>query len=971
MKVLIVGYYGFENGGDEAILRAIIADLRTQRPDISLTAVSGNPSRTTELHRVHAISWQDSLAIFDAVSEADLTIIGGGGLFHDYWGVNPSHFLTNRHSGIALYAGPAVLGALLGKPVMLYAVGIGPLLSEHAKQLTRVTCQAASAITVRDEGSKRLLESIGVAGDRISVTADPVFSLMAKAVTAASPAGLKKPLVAVSVRDWDTGVERDFWEREFAFGLDRFLGREGGTVLFIPLGRLQGERENDLRVSERIQAAMRLRESTVVIADDRNAAEVIQLFGECDLTVGMRLHALIFSALKRVPPVAVSYDPKVDAFMERIGSRDVIDIKSLEADALARAMSAALARTAAFRETVPQKLHTLAGLARQNAEIALNTAAHNHRASDYWPAPELASLLARGIRAQLHASHSLQAELDILSATLAQIEADRDQGREFLTNENRALARRVEEQSGALALLQDDDEKLRAEIETLGRFQQSQTEAIARTEEDRQSLRKELERARDFQSAQGESLSRIEFDRTALRLELETARDFQSKQEESLSRVELDRTALRLELAKARQLVASQNESLSKIEADRTSLREELNETRQIQQTRESALAKAEASRDHLLQERDALARSARDSVMKAIRLESDRDSLASERDSLQARLQATVSESEESLRAERDARELAEREWAASMASLRTSELARETTAGAIREFRGRFEHELRTYRSQRAWKVMLYFRGAYTLLVRRGWRGWLQFVRWTLSIPFSGAGLAEYDLRFPDIGHSTIDALVVPAAVPEAAAQKPQELLPTAVLPKGFGPPQWNKYDVVILGIIDFDFRFQRPQQIAAQFARAGHRVFWVSPSRFLAPSSEQSYETVPLRENIWEIHLRGAQPDVYLGRLDPPAARSLAASLGSVFNDGAIAENLLLLQLPFWRQVGLMVREKFGSILAYDCMDDWETFENMGVFNVLEEKNLAVESDVLVVTGKGLEEKFKATRTSIAFW
>ena len=82
----------------------------------------------------------------------------------------------------------------------------------------------------------------------------------------------------------------------------------------------------------------------------------------------------------------------------------------------------------------------------------------------------------------------------------------------------------------------------------------------------------------------------------------------------------------------------------------------------------------------------------------------------------------------------------------------------------------------------------------------------------------------------------------------------------------------------------------------------------MFWISPSRFTAlPSAEEPYEAVPLRENIREVHLRGPQPDVYLGRLDRSVARTLAASLESLFRDHAIAESLLMLQLPFWRQIG----------------------------------------------------------------
>ena len=36
-------------------------------------------------------------------------------------------------------------------------------------------------------------------------------------------------------------------------------------------------------------------------------------------------------------------------------------------------------------------------------------------------------------------------------------------------------------------------------------------------------------------------------------------------------------------------------------------------------------------------------------------------------------------------------------------------------------------------------------------------------------------------------------------------------------------------NRHDVVCFPIIDWDFRFQRPQQLAVQLAKAGHRVFY----------------------------------------------------------------------------------------------------------------------------------------------
>ena len=71
---------------------------------------------------------------------------------------------------------------------------------------------------------------------------------------------------------------------------------------------------------------------------------------------------------------------------------------------------------------------------------------------------------------------------------------------------------------------------------------------------------------------------------------------------------------------------------------------------------------------------------------------------------------------------------------------------------------------------------------------------------------------------------------------------------------------------YDIIILGIIDCDFRFQRPRQIATRFAREGRRVFWVSHSRRISPSSEDAYKKTRLRENLWEVHLRGPETNIW---------------------------------------------------------------------------------------------------------
>src|SRR5664279_48603 len=143
--ILLVGYYGFGNVGDEAILATIVAQFRDRLPDLPITVASGNPEETISTHGVGAVAWNDIAAIHRAVQATDLVVIGGGGLFHDYWGVDPDSFLTGSHWGVAYYAGPAMLATLYRKPVMLYAVGVGPLYSGHGIKFTRMIAQAAQA----------------------------------------------------------------------------------------------------------------------------------------------------------------------------------------------------------------------------------------------------------------------------------------------------------------------------------------------------------------------------------------------------------------------------------------------------------------------------------------------------------------------------------------------------------------------------------------------------------------------------------------------------------------------------------------------------------------------------------------------------------------------------------------------------------------------------------------------------------
>jgi GT2 family glycosyltransferase/glycosyltransferase involved in cell wall biosynthesis len=269
----------------------------------------------------------------------------------------------------------------------------------------------------------------------------------------------------------------------------------------------------------------------------------------------------------------------------------------------------------------------------------------------------------------------------------------------------------------------------------------------------------------------------------------------------------------------------------------------------------------------------------------------------------------------------------------------LREAEQLRVRISKGLREFQSQFEKQLSLYRSQRAWRTMLAMRKAYTVLVRRSFPGGL------------ASDLDKFELTFPNVQDHVPQDLHTPI-------RSGTEIQ--------MAPPAVERYDVIILPIFDFEFRFQRPQQIAAQFARAGHRVFWISPSRLLPVSSRELYESVPIRENMWEVRLRAAPFDLYRGALDPSQIAAMLEGLSLLYKDLGLASSFALLQFPFWRRIGLGLREQFDAKLVYDCMDDWQNWPAEplpGAFSLAEERELVRESDVLVVTSKELQNRHAA--------
>jgi polysaccharide pyruvyl transferase CsaB len=368
-SILIAGYYGFGNAGDEAILAAMLGELRALRPHLELVVASGSPAATEARHGVRAVPRDDLPAVIAAVRASDLVILGGGGLFQDYWRLPDETLLTARQGGLLTYLSFPVLAALLGRPSMLYAVGVGPLASEEGRAQTRVAFELCRRATVRDAGSLALLAALGIpapAGGPVELAADPAFLLppAAGAEIDALLAGLGveagERLTGVALRPWNFGVEPLVWEAQVRQALDSHLAETPGRLLFLSFA------PEDDGIGRVTAARLTQPERALVVQRPLSPGELAGLLGRCERVLAMRFHAVLFALAAGVPAVGLAYDPKVSALLADAGLAGL----ALPPDRwLAGEVAAALGRAGG-----PESRERLAGFAEERRALARRSA---------------------------------------------------------------------------------------------------------------------------------------------------------------------------------------------------------------------------------------------------------------------------------------------------------------------------------------------------------------------------------------------------------------------------------------------------------------------------------------------------------------------------------------------------------------------------------------------------------------------
>ena len=346
-RVLISGYYGFNNIGDESILRTMIDNLRAKFDDIEITVLSQNPRDTMEKYDVYAVERMSLPQIAKAVRRCDVLIFGGGSLLQD----------VTSSSSIFYYLTIICMAQFFRKKVLLYSQGVGPIHCSSNRKLTSLCLKKVDEIAVRDEASVKLLKEIDVDPQKITVTADPVMRAprgdLEKGARILGGLGYEKcegrRLMGWAIKSTDLSLP---FLDEIAKSIAWLKEERGIDSVLIPF-----HYEQDAVVVKTI--AEKLQGNVYCITEKYLSDEMLSIIGNLDYLVGVRLHSLIFAAIMEVPAIGVSYDPKVDAFMESIGGKCMSDVSHFSAERFCDA----------FDEMVENRDAMMAVTAEKTAEL--------------------------------------------------------------------------------------------------------------------------------------------------------------------------------------------------------------------------------------------------------------------------------------------------------------------------------------------------------------------------------------------------------------------------------------------------------------------------------------------------------------------------------------------------------------------------------------------------------------------------
>lgn len=362
INLLITGYHGYGNCGDEATLMAMTQNIKAMAEDVEITAISYKPEITKTEYNINSIQRFNIPALLNAIMKSDILVSGGGTLIQN----------STSTRSLMYYLSIISFAKLLKKRVMLYGNGIGPVYGKFSRKMVKKVLNKADIITLREEYSLEELRNIGVIKPEMHVTADAAFTMQPlekeKSIELLKKEGvpIDKEIIGVSVRNWNRSADGEKYILEIARACDE-MAKRGKTILIIPM-----QMPKDMAISKRLMRTMK--EKSFILKNEYTPTQIAGIIGCLALTYSMRLHTLLFSAIQGVPMLGVVYESKVLNYLDVLDMPMAGDIRkeSLSADKMINQLEGMFYDLEKYRCILREKADILIENARMNDKL-LNT----------------------------------------------------------------------------------------------------------------------------------------------------------------------------------------------------------------------------------------------------------------------------------------------------------------------------------------------------------------------------------------------------------------------------------------------------------------------------------------------------------------------------------------------------------------------------------------------------------------------
>ena len=286
-KVIISGYYGFDNFGDEAILGVLTSKLKSLGAEVRV--FSSNPSKTSELYNVNATCFICVIQLIFRIFQSDILISGGGSLLQD---------VTSAKS-LIYYLIVINIALLFNKKVIIFAQGLGPINNKFCAFLTKKTLKRCTFVSVRDRKSKLLLKLWGIEADLVC---DPLFGLN---LLPAQP----QNKVGVQLRSFKTLSDK-LLNRLAIYINKEFSDKEIEIYSF--------QDTLDLDVCKKFENMLKNINPNIKTAlyFNQTSKEILEKISHLEYMIAMRFHANLIALKYGIKTLAVSYDVKVEKLAE-------------------------------------------------------------------------------------------------------------------------------------------------------------------------------------------------------------------------------------------------------------------------------------------------------------------------------------------------------------------------------------------------------------------------------------------------------------------------------------------------------------------------------------------------------------------------------------------------------------------------------------------------------------------------------